>query len=282
MVHHEIFKQFQLWRGKVSAGYVTDFVGAMLRSDFVEETVSRDEECFLSSQYPAFDEEYFEWIDCLESVVAAQDRFVMIELGAGYGRWLVRAASALRRIKEVPFYLIGVEGEPTHFEWMKLHFRNNHLDPHDHHLIHAAVSETEGVTWFYTGDPAEWYGQAIAYPSFPPEDKLIARQDVNTQEIRTITLDSILDPLESVDLIDFDIQGAEGIVLAGARQLDAKVKKVHIGTHGEAIEASLRQTFFKLGWRNVHDYACGCEDETPYGKIHFHDGVQTWINPALT
>ena len=40
--------------------------------------------------YPDFCEEYFEWIDVLESVLAADQQFVMIELGAGYGRWLVQ------------------------------------------------------------------------------------------------------------------------------------------------------------------------------------------------
>ena len=37
--------------------------------------------------------EYFEWLDLLHAVQDARDRFVMVELGAGYGRWAVRAAT---------------------------------------------------------------------------------------------------------------------------------------------------------------------------------------------
>lgn len=35
---------------------------------------------------PDCDENYFGWIDVIETVLAAKGRFVMIELGAGYGR----------------------------------------------------------------------------------------------------------------------------------------------------------------------------------------------------
>ena len=45
--------------------------------------------------YPRFDEEYFEWVDILEAVDQAAETFVMIELGAGYGRWCARAAAAV-------------------------------------------------------------------------------------------------------------------------------------------------------------------------------------------
>jgi hypothetical protein len=86
-----------------------------------------------------------------------------------------------------------------------------------------------------------------------------------------------------VDLIDLDVQGTELIVLSSAvEQLSQKVKRVHIGTHGEEIESGLRTLFQNLGWTKLNDYACGSESETPWGVIKFGDGVQTWINPKLT
>ena len=36
---------------------------------------------------PPIDEEYFEWVDLLESVRDARGAYTMMELGAGYGRW---------------------------------------------------------------------------------------------------------------------------------------------------------------------------------------------------
>ena len=46
------------------------------------------------SAYPSFNEEYFEWVDVLEAVVARAGMFTMLELGAGWGRWLANAAAA--------------------------------------------------------------------------------------------------------------------------------------------------------------------------------------------
>jgi len=63
---------------------------------------------------PAFDERYAERVDLLETTLAARNQFAMIELGAGYGRRLVSAATGLRYINGPPYKLIGVEAEPTH------------------------------------------------------------------------------------------------------------------------------------------------------------------------
>lgn len=71
-----------------------------------------------SPTYPPFDEEYFEWIDLLEAVAAAKDRFTMLELGAGFGRWTARAAAAAKQ-RDLSYSLIAVEAEPTHFDWMR-------------------------------------------------------------------------------------------------------------------------------------------------------------------
>ena len=66
----------------------------------------------------------------LESVLEADDGFTMVELGAGWGRWLVDAWSVLKQIGKTDkrLLLVGVEAEPTHFEWMKQHFADNGLD----------------------------------------------------------------------------------------------------------------------------------------------------------
>ena len=89
----------------------------------------------VTTSYPSIDEEYFEWIDILESVSSAKTQYVMFELGAGYGRWAVRAARALRQHGAMPCHLVAVEAEPQHFEWLREHFGNNGLDPQAHTLI---------------------------------------------------------------------------------------------------------------------------------------------------
>jgi hypothetical protein len=35
------------------------------------------------------------------------------------------------------------------------------------------------------------------------------------------------------------------------------------------------------GWRLLTDYPCNGASDTPYGRIAFGDGVQSWLNPRL-
>ena len=79
-----------------------------------------------------------------------------------------------------------------------------------------------------------------------------------------------------------DIQGSEAeVVLASIDLLQTRVRRVHIATHGEAIEKSLRQAFRSMGWTCRWDFSLQGRRETPYGAVLFDDGVQGWINPRL-
>ena len=239
-----------------------DFIGSKIRSEFHGASLGK-------AAFPAFDEEYFEWINVLESVDQARGSYTIVELGAGYGRWSVRAALAAVERGLTPVHLVAVEAEPTHFEWLKLHFADNGLDPSHHALIHAAVSDADGETFFYVGNPAEWYGQCIT--------------SANTgYKVPKIALRSVLDPLGLIDLIDLDIQGEELKCCSSAIDLvDAKVKRLYIGTHSPEIETGLRTLLNGHGWKCLADYGLAQANETPYGTIQFQDGVQSWVNPRF-
>jgi hypothetical protein len=47
--------------------------------------------------------------------------------GCGFGYWLANAAAALKQFGNLPYTFIGVEGEPTHFRWMKENLIENRL-----------------------------------------------------------------------------------------------------------------------------------------------------------
>lgn len=136
--HHRVFYEFVPFSGPAQKGYEVDFLGCKIRHAFWPTTMRTG---IPQTSYPSLDEGYFEWIDLLESVVSAKRSYTMIELGAGFGRWLVRAAQAIRQHSGLAFHLIAVEAEPTHFEWIPLHFRDNDVDPADRVLIHAAVTD---------------------------------------------------------------------------------------------------------------------------------------------
>src|SRR6185369_6694892 len=95
-----------------------------------------------------------------------------------------------------------------------------------------------------------------------------------------ISLQTILSSCEIVDLIDMDVQGAEyQVVAVSIKEISAKVKRIHIGTHEKTIEDNLRLLFKSMGWVNIYDYSVGSSTQTKFGPVTFGDGVQSWRNP---
>ena len=272
-----IFERFPRWKGKVPDGCVANFLGVITPvhywKDYVPVSESYPPDRVVEPDYPGHDEETFEWVDLLESVMAARDSFTMIELGAGWGRWITNAAFALKAIAGPPYALIAVEADPTHFRWLTEHVQDNGLDSTFCRLIQAAVNDVDGQLKFHNFDPdylnpGAWYGQSIG----GGEDDLVD----------AISLKTILAGLPLVDLIDLDVQSAEFTVLNSVPgELCRQVKKVHIGTHNQSVEIGLRGLFEGMRWKKLRDYPCGQTIQTEFGSLHFEDGVQTWINPAL-
>jgi FkbM family methyltransferase len=280
-MHHPVFSRFERFRGTVPTEFHVNFLGVMTRNAYTSGLFTARGWHFPPSglvepTYPLLDDEYFEWIDTLEAVLDAKQRFTAIELGAGFGRWLVNAAAAARQQRpDLEVRLIGVEAEPTHFQWMKQHFRDNGLDPEQHQLLEAAIDGADRTCSFYVGRPDEWWGQSIADPRRPITD-------ASVRQVETFSLKRLLSGLELVDLIDLDIEGAELVVLSSAiDELDRKVKRVHIGTHTREIERGLRALFWQHGWHKKTDAECDQTEPTEWGEIAFQNGVQTWINPRL-
>jgi FkbM family methyltransferase len=257
---HDVFSRFV-----AGCRTLPNWIGVTTRREFFVEDLR-----FVTVTPPPPDPEVFEWIDVLEAVMRAAGGFTMLELGAGYGRWIVNAAAALRAYSGLPHALTAVEAEPTHFRWLEIHSRDNDVDAN---LVHAAVAPSRGSVEFAVGQPSSWYGQAIADGTWSPEHVLT---------VNAVTLSDLLEPLERVDLIHCDIQGTEAAVFEEAATfIVAKVQRAHVGTHGPAEERRLRKLFSSLGWENVNDYASGTSAETPWGRMDFQDGVQTWLNPRF-
>ena len=280
---HPAFRRFEPWRGIPQPGCQVNFLGVqtsiaysigMAAAPVVE----------VATDYPPADEEMFEWIDLLEAVSTGTGVFTMIELGAGWGRWLANAAAACRAIGR-EYRLIGVEAEPTHFALMREHLERSDVDMAQVSLIEAAVAGTDGKVTFRVGSPFDCYGQRIVRSR---RERIDWRRDAKgrSRRIRAVSLTSIFDEAAIdglVDLIDLDVQSAEADVLEPAASLlHARVRRVHVGTHDpRANEDRLRALFNRLGWTCLADYPWGGVSDTPFGSIAFQDGVQSWLNPAL-
>lgn len=292
---HPVFAKFAAYSGHVPEGFQADFSGAIMRCEFVAGSTSSGAQV----GPPPVDEEYFEWIDVVESVEAAQDRYTMFELGAGYGRWAVRAACLLRQRGPIPFHVLAVEAEPQHFKWLRQHLTDNLIKPEECTSIQAVVSDQPGKRLFYVGMPqggndtaALWYGQAITKSYETPEkgDGIYEGYPVvkhksgwRSIEVQSITLPYLLRDFDRVDLIDMDVQGEElNIVRSAVDEITGKVARLHIGTHAHDIEEGLRQTLQRLGWQCLADFPCCGTTDTPWGAVTFVDGVQSWRNPRLS
>lgn len=295
--HHPVFSIFRFVQREQEPGWHIDGLGVRTNLAFADTTGWNVQ--FEVGAIPNFNEGYFEWIDVLSAVAEAKDKFVMIELGAGFGPWLVVAAAALRQLGSMPCQLIGVEAEPTRYKWMHEHFRTNQLDPLKHHLIQGAVhARGPSRVWFSTGDPSRTYGAAIQSRKGIPTiwshglrgyirslvDRSAKRAEnkCRPEKVKVVSLSKILTKIDIVDLIDMDIQGAEYEVVAEAISLmNNKVKRVHIGTHSESIEQQLHEIFSKNGWTEIFNFGIKTKATTEFGDIKFSDGVQSWLNPRL-
>jgi FkbM family methyltransferase len=291
---HPVLEAFPPWKGWVDPGWDVNFLGVKTRVAFFSlyeqlADFSQRREVFAGQPIP--NEDYFEWVTLLDAVVEAQNSFTMIELGAGWGKWIVSGVAALRAYSGLPYHVVGVESEPTHFKWMEQHLRDNGVDAQHANLIKAAVGREDGHVWFHVGAPADWYGQGIT--SEPQETESTLRErlvrsvrrrvrggsDRGVERVRAVSLRTLLGPLDRVDLIDADIQGAEADAIEPAADLlDAKVKLVYVATHNRDNEHRVRAVFNTLGWESLWDYPCGAESDTPWGRIMFEDGAQVWRN----
>ena len=284
-----VLEKFRPWSGIVPSGYFAYFLGNITRADYwafsKEIRALYDRERFEAFSGPSMDDNIFDWLVLLEAVAEAKNSFTMAAVGAGWGRWLVAGAFAAKQFGDLPFRLIGVEAEPTHFKWMQQHFSDNGIDPADHELIEAAASGRSGHAWFYFGKPDSWYGQSLIEDqplALAPTANEAEYHGEKARLVRTIDLTELVSNYRRIDYLHMDIQGAELDVLSSAPDiLNNKVKRVLVGTHSSDIEDGLRRLFSDIGWRAQYDFPLNTQLRVNDTLVALGDGVQVWLNPAL-
>ena len=156
----------------------------------------------------------------MRAVREASGSFVCIELGAGWGPWLVSSAFAAKHLGISNILLIGVDADHRNLEFMKTHFCDNGLDYRQHKFFHATIGGRDAWPFFWNRDGA-----------------------------RLMSLKTLLHDLPVVDLIHCDIQFAESRAFAaGIKEVTKRVRRVVIGTHSRKIEDELIETFRAWSW----------------------------------
>ena len=100
-LHHPVLEKFTHFEGEADGHFMYDAFGTRIDPSFRVHFRS-DPKGHTIKAFPSPSSTYFELIFLLESVVEAVNAperpFVMVELGAGYGPWLVTAHRALAEI----------------------------------------------------------------------------------------------------------------------------------------------------------------------------------------
>lgn len=278
MQHAAIFENFTPQTSIADGVSVYDFVGVATDVRFKKGWAKYAPRVGseVTPSLPQMNEHYFDWVLTLEAVEKATDSFRMIELGAGWGTWVVTAALACRQRKAIKdIELLAIEADLAHYEWMNRHFRANGLDLSAHHLIHGAVSAEPGKIRFpVIENPAEDYGASTSavYGGRP------------YVEVDAYTIEELIGRMKGpVDFLHVDIQGAEYDTIPAAMDLLKKnVKSIMVGTH-QSLEQhnKLAKLFRDNGWEPRMEYDRGALCDTEYGEVQFGDGLIAYRNPDL-
>ena len=273
-----IFERFEPVTSETTGEHMFDFVGARTRVSFKKgwEKFAPAAGRQTTPKYPPANEHYFDWIATLNAVEEARGTFRMAELGAGWGPWLVRAALAARQRPAITrVELVGVEAEPAHFDWLRMHFEENGLNPDHHALLFGAASAEGGTLRFpVVEDPDSNYGASLRQ----------ATGSAPYIEVPGLQMSDILSKFSGpVDFMHVDIQGAEYDLLpASMADLRRHVKRIMIGTHmsGEKHDG-LAALFREAGWREEMNFARNATSQTIAGDIYFDDGFLLFANPEF-
>lgn len=249
------------------------------------------------------DDEYFEWISNLMSAKQAKNTFVMYELGAGYGRWGVRAYKAARLKKIENIKINFVEAETSHLRYLRKHLKINGLKKENYKIIDKALSDSSEPSFLYIkgpsnsdnySNPATWYGQCLIHDYEKDSKKLkkINRKYNNQQvfitpsnwEVVEINKINAVDLFNEkiIDLINFDIQGEELKILEHIiEKLNKNTKRLHISTHSKKIHKKIEKLLKTNNWTEIYNFKLLQGNNTPIGKIEFGDGLLVFINPRF-
>ena len=285
--------QFKRYEGPGASGFYMDFLGVKTRLHYIPDAEQYDGSVF---DYPSrtpqplgFDPA--EWEGVLRSVIEAKDRFVSIELGAGFGPWLVTTAAAAKQRGIGHIQLAGVEGSADHFAFLLQHFKDNGLDPASHFLFHGIIGAADGISYFpKLADPKQdWGAQAVTTSAArqiagAPNDRFVDYRGLTfetLEKVASLSLTALLQKYPHVNLIHCDIQDSEGEVIpSAADELDKRVRRLVIGTHSRRSEAAILDALSSKGWLLEHDVPC--QYVVTNGRVlPTNDGVQVWANPRF-
>ena len=229
--------------------------------------------------------EAVEWIGLLKSVLAARNIFTAMELGAGWGPWIVAGAIAAQQLGIAAIHLTAVEADPGHFALMQDHLRDNGLDPAAHTLIQAAVGAEPGCArWRICADPAADWGSRPVTDAEAVADHT-GRTLATWLDIDIVAFGDLLLRQAVWDLVHIDVQGWEADLCRSAPALlDNRVRWLIVGTHDPHLHGLVMHQMHAQGWQMENEKPPRMQwrsNATSLQDMNTLDGTQVWRNPRL-
>jgi len=218
-----------------------------------------------------------EWGAALLSVVRAKENYRIVELGCGWGCWLVNMGAAARTLG-LQLDLIGIEGDQNHLANACDVLMLNGFSEADFRLYHGVAAPKPGKAVFPNpaAGTAAWGGEAVFYPD--RRALKMAKNDPTKQILDCHTLPELSGD-KDINLVHVDIQGAElGFVTGNIAALNSHVHRILIGTHSRIIEGQLMATFEEAGWLLEMERPAIAPPHAGKSVLRI-DGVQLWRNP---
>jgi FkbM family methyltransferase len=264
-----------------SPSHVTNFLGVRIRPDFFPSILSGLGGTVQPVPIPAnWHADIAEWASCLRALDLSGDRFVMLELGCGWGCWMnnlgVAAKAAGKKIR-----LFGIEADQEHFSYAQLALSDNGITQNEYVLTHGIAGKSGSVALFPKVESGiNWGGAAI----FNPSRTELRDADKSGRYVRVPIVDiaALIRAEKTVDLLHVDIQGAELDLLTEIFDLlCGKVRYVFIGTHSKQIEGGLFDLFTSRGAWKLEMERAAIFRLTDGRPVVTGDGVQAWRNSSL-
>lgn len=270
---------------KAEPGFIVDFLGSRIRASSLWKGARNLQGQLLDLPVPAdFHAEAIEWIGLLKAVRSATGRYVAMELGAGFGPWIVAGgvAARYRGINDIRLY--AVEGDPQHFRFLNQHFADNGFEPRKHVLIQAAVGATAGLASWPILDEASaaesWGDRPIR-----SNGDYAGRSLPNTQPVQVVAMRDLVLREPLWDLIHIDIQGDEVAVCRSCiEELNARTRWLIVGTHSRKIDGDLLELMCGAGWLLEHEKPAKFtffSNPATLEAMTTLDGTQVWRNPRF-
>lgn len=277
---------FDAFAGPSSApepGFIIDFLGVRTRATYSPGFASYSGRVLGVPVPGDFHAETAEWLGLLKSVRSASRCYRAMELGAGWGPWLIAGATAARRLGISDLKLYGVEADTGRATFLEQHFADNGYDIAQHSLFRGAVGTTSGlVHWPVSDDSAADYGTR---PVGKDTKDYRGREVQRVIDVTVFGINDLLHQEEHWNLLHVDVQGSEVEVCeAGLDEITARVAWVTIGTHSRLLEGQLHKLFRQAGWMLEHDKPAQFVFSSAANTLESMttiDGTQVWRNPKF-